>query len=381
MTRMISEKRRLLLGAASAAGALALAPTLSFAQQERKPRTPLSPPVKLSVGIISAMFDAISIIASEKGYFKEEGLDVEIKAFPGSGEAAQALAIGALDALASGPNPMIFNAKQRNIDLTIVASAGQHSPGHGSISFVLRRDLIESGRYKGPADIKGMKIASGFAAPSSWFVSELARRGGVSEREFETIQLGLPNVVAGLGNKSIDGGCINEPHATQVLNRTNGVRIMSMDQFRPNFPNGYLLYGPSLSKKNQEAGRRYMIAYMRALRDYRDAFITKKRDGADLVAILKKFNMPVVPETPMVDLPADGAPSFVAVDELIDWHIKLGNMKARPDLKALTDDTFRNFALQELGKGSLVPMSNAILRAALSDSDCYFSRSLPSRPD
>jgi NitT/TauT family transport system substrate-binding protein len=345
MPRTFSENRRLLLGAASA---IALAPALSLAQPAKKQRTPLSPPVKLTVGIISAMFDSISIIAAEKGYFKEEGLDVEVKAFPGSGEAAQALAIGALDALASGPNPMIFNSKQRNIDLTIVASAGQHSPGHGSISFIVRRDLIDSGRYKGPADIKGMKIASGLAAPSSWFVSELARRAGVSEREFETIQLGLPNTVAGLGNKSIDAACINEPHATQVLKRSNGVRIMSMDQFKPNFPNGYLLYGPSLSKKNPEAGRRYMIAYLRAMRDYRDAFILNKHDSADLVAILKKYNMPITPETPMVDLPADGAPSFVAVDELIDWHLRMGNIRSRPDLKALTDDSFRNAALQEL---------------------------------
>lgn len=344
MAQEFSKDRRLVL---SAAAALAIVPALGAAQGLK--RKPLATPVKVTVGIISAMFDAVSIIAAEKGYFKEEGLDVEVKAFPGSGEAAQALAIGAIDALASGPNPMIFNSRQRNIDLTIVATAGQHSPGHGSISFVLRRDLIESGRYKGPADIKGMKIASGLAAPSSWFVSELARRGGVSEKEFEIVQLGLPNVVAGLGNKSIDGGCINEPHATQVLKRVNGVRIMSMDQFRPNFPNGYLLFAASLTKKNPEAGRRYMVAYMRALRDYREAFITKKRNGADLVAILQKHNMTVLPETPMVDLPSDGAPSFVAVDELIEWHLKMGNIRSRPDLQALTDDSFRRFALQELG--------------------------------
>jgi NitT/TauT family transport system substrate-binding protein len=343
MKKEFSGLRRRVLGAGAA---LIVAPGFAVAQGKRKP---LSPPVKVTVGIISAMFDSISIIGAEKGYFRDEGLDVEVKAFPGSGEAAQALAIGAIDALASGPNPMIFNSRQRNIDLTIVASAGQHSPGHGSISFVLRRDLIESGRYKGPADIKGMRIASGLAAPSSWFVSELARRGGVGERDFDIVQLGLANVVAGLANKSIEGGCINEPHATQVLKRVNGVRIMSMDQFKPNFPNGYLLYASTLTKKNPEAGRRYMIGYLRAMRDYRDAFILKKTDGADLIAILRKYNMTVLPDTPMVDLPADGAPSFVAVDELIEWHLKLGNIRGRPDIAGLTDDSFRRFALQEVG--------------------------------
>lgn len=294
------------------------------------------------------MFDALSIVAFEKGYFREEGLDVEIKAFPGSGEAAQALAIGALDVLASGPNPMIFNAKQRGIDLTIVATAGQHSPGHGSISFLMRRDHVDSGRYKTPADLKGMKLASGLAAPSSWFVSTLASQAGVGEKEFEIVQLGLPNVVAGLSNKSIDAACINEPHATQVLKKVNGVRVMSMDKFRPNFPNGWLLYAASLSKRNVEAGRRFMIAYLRALRDYRAAFIDGKAGAAELTAMLKKYNMELTPDTPMLDFPASGAASFAAIDELVQWHLKMGNIRGTPDMRALVDDSFLKAALAQV---------------------------------
>ena len=337
MNSLTSPRRRALLASAAAGLALPVLPTLAQ-------------PQKIRVGIIAAMFDAISLIAAEKGYFREQGLDVEIKAFPGSGDAAQALAIGALEVLASGPNPMIFNSRQRQIDLTIVASAGQHSPGHGSISFVLRRDLVESGRYKTPADLRGMKIASGLAAPSSWFISELARQHGVAEKDFEIVQLGLPNVVAGMGNRSIDGGCINEPHATQVLKRINGVRVMSMDQFRPNFPNGYLLYGAQLAKKNPDAGRRYMVAYLRALRDYREAFLGGGKGAPEIAALLKKHNMELTPETPMLDFPTDGAPSFIAVDELVAWHLRMGNIRQKPDLASLTDDSFRQHALAQLSR-------------------------------
>jgi len=328
-----------------AACALAAMPA-AWAQARR---APLSPPQKIRVGIIAAMFDSLSIIAAEKGYFREQGLDVEIKAFPGSSDAANALAIGALEILASGPNPMIFNAKQRGIDLTIVATAGQHSPGHGSISFLMRRDHVESGRYKSPADLKGMKLASGLAAPSSWFVSNLAQQSGVSEKEFEIVQLGLPNVIAGLGNKSIDAACINEPHATLVLKKVNGVRVMSMDKFRPNFPNGWLLFGAGITKRNPEAGRRFLIGYLKALRDYRQAFIDKTAPATagELVAILKKHNMELTPDTPMLDFPSNGQPSFAAVDELIQWHLKMANIRVTPDLKSLVDDTYLKFALTQ----------------------------------
>jgi len=68
-------------------------------------------PIKLRLGIISALFDAGSLIAIEKGYFREQGLDVEVKVFPGSSDANQALSIGAIDVLASGISVAIFNAR------------------------------------------------------------------------------------------------------------------------------------------------------------------------------------------------------------------------------------------------------------------------------
>jgi NitT/TauT family transport system substrate-binding protein len=347
MKSAIPHKARSLVAAAAAATLIC---TGVAHGAEAAKRAPLNPAVKVRIGIISALFDTPSIIAHEKGYFREEGIDSDIKAFPGSAEASQALSIGALDAIASGPNPMVFNARQRNIDLTIVASAGQHSPGRAGISCVLRKDLLDSGRYKTPADLKGMKLASGLAAPSSWFVSEIARQHGVTEKQFDIVQVGLPNVVAGMGNKSIDGGCINEPHATLLLKRVNGVRIMSMDEFKPNFPNGYLIYGPLLTRKNPEAGKRYMIAYVRAIQDYRAAFFgPQKKGNAEIVSILKKYNMEVLPDTMMVDFPEDAAPSFTAVDDLIGWHIRLGNIRSKPDLKVLTDDSFRLYALDQLG--------------------------------
>jgi ABC-type nitrate/sulfonate/bicarbonate transport system substrate-binding protein len=57
------------------------------------------PNVKLRLGIISALFDAGSLIAIERGYFREQGIDVEVKPFPGSSDANQALSIGAIDVL------------------------------------------------------------------------------------------------------------------------------------------------------------------------------------------------------------------------------------------------------------------------------------------
>jgi NitT/TauT family transport system substrate-binding protein len=305
-------------------------------------------PTKLRLGIISALFDAGSLIAIEKGYFREQGLDVEVKVFPGSADANQALSIGAIDVLASGISVAIFNARLRNIDMSIVAGAGDNTPSHGIISLVLRKDLLESGRYKGPADLKGLKLATGITAPSHWLVTSLASEAHVSEKDITFVGLGIANTVAAMNNKAADGGSVNEPFATLLVEKGNGVRIASIDQKYPNFPAGYLIYGPTLTKKNVDAGNRYMIGYLKAMRDYRLAFGPKKIGMADSVAILRKYNIMVTPETPSLGVPDDCAPSFEWVNDYLDWQVKSGNIRSKPDPRSLVDDRFRLFALEAL---------------------------------
>src|SRR5206468_1180221 len=153
-------------------------------------------PAKVRIGMVSALFDSGSLIALEKGYFKDVGIEPELKVFSTSGDSNQALAIGEIDTLSSTPSVPLFTARQRNIDLAIVASTGNQVPGHGIIGLVLRRDLIDTGRYKAPADLKGMKLATGLTTASHWFGVEVARAGGIAESDVQFVGLGIANTIA-----------------------------------------------------------------------------------------------------------------------------------------------------------------------------------------
>jgi NitT/TauT family transport system substrate-binding protein len=311
-------------------------------------RAPLNPPVKIKIGVISALFDSGSLIAYSKGYFREEGLDVDVIVFPSSSEASQAVGIGQIDVFSGAPNAGLFNAQTQGIDVRVVASAGENAPGHGVISLILRKDVVESGRYKTPADLKGMKIATGITQPSEWLSAAMAAGAGLAVTDVDFVSLGFANTIAAMSNKAIEGGSVNEPFATSLIEQAGGVRVASMDKFRPRFPAGYLLYGTSLTKTNREAGRRYMIAYLRGLHDYKLAFGPEKKNTADVVALLKKYNMTITPETPSMGVPDDGAPSFTAVPEFAAWLQQIGAIKAQPDLKGLVDDSYRQYAISRV---------------------------------
>jgi NitT/TauT family transport system substrate-binding protein len=326
---------------AAAVITLALAATSAAAQG----------PAKVRVGMISALFDSGSLIALEKGYFKEAGIDVELKTFASSGDANQAMAIGEIDTLSSTPSVPLFTSRSRNIDLSIVAAVANHSPGHGIIGLVLRRDLVEGGRYKAPADLKGMKFATGLTTPSQWFGVEVARTGGVSESDLQFVGLGIANTIAAMANKAIDGGSVQEPFVSLMAARGDGVVVKRMDELYPNFPAGYLIYGPLLTKKDLDAGNRYMVAYIKGMEDYRAAFGPDKKDQPAILDILKKHNVVVIPETVPLGIPADYKPSVEQIDKFLQWHVASGTIRSMPDMTGLVDDRFRLAALDKLKIG------------------------------
>jgi NitT/TauT family transport system substrate-binding protein len=325
---------------------------MAFSAGAQAPAPAAAEPIKLRLGIISALFDVGPLIALEKGYLKEQGIELEVKTFPASADANQALSIGAIDVLGNSVSVAIFNARLRDIDMSIVAGAGDNTPGHGTISLVLRKDLIDSGRYKGPADLKGLKLATGVTAPSQWLAAALAEDAHLDEKDVSYVGLGIANAVAAMTNKAIDGGSVNEPFATLLVEKGDGVRVASIDQKFPGMPAGFLIYGPSLTKKNVDAGNRFMIAYLKAMRDYRRAFGPEKAGTQEIIEMLKKYNIMISAETPVANIPEDLAPSFAWVNEYLEWQIKAGNIRGKPDIRSIVDDRFRLFALKEL-KGKL----------------------------
>jgi NitT/TauT family transport system substrate-binding protein len=125
----------------------------------------------LRVGITAASSDVVFYIADKKGYFKEEGISVSFTPFDSAAKMVAPLGAGQLDIGGGSPSAGLYNAVERGIDVKIVADKGSTPPGYGFQPLLVRKDLVESGRYKSLKDLKGMKIAG--SAPGSASTSTL----------------------------------------------------------------------------------------------------------------------------------------------------------------------------------------------------------------
>ena len=99
-------------------------------------------------------------VAEKKGFFRDEGLDVSYIAFDSAAKMIAPFASGDLDVGAGGPSAGLYNAVARGIDIRIVADKSSTPPGRPINFLLVRKDHVDSGRYKTLADLKGMKIAN-----------------------------------------------------------------------------------------------------------------------------------------------------------------------------------------------------------------------------
>ena len=136
----------------------AIAACLAFASPALHAQAPEKPKVVVGVGGKTLFYYLPLTIALQKGYFKAEGLDVELQDFPGGARALQALLGGSVD-IVSGAYEHTVTQQAKGQNLEAIFLQGKYS------SMVLVMNKAKAEKYRSPADLKGMKI--GVTAPGS----------------------------------------------------------------------------------------------------------------------------------------------------------------------------------------------------------------------
>jgi NitT/TauT family transport system substrate-binding protein len=170
--------RRWNLLAALAAACIALGSPFAIAQAPEKSK------LQIGVGGKSLFYYLPLTIAERQGYFKAEGLDVEVLDFPGGAKALQALLGGSVDVVSGAYEHTISQqAKGQNIEALILQ--GKYA------GIVLGMSKAKAAQYKSPKDLKGAKI--GVTAPGSstnMFVNILLAKDGLKPDAVSIIGVG-----------------------------------------------------------------------------------------------------------------------------------------------------------------------------------------------
>jgi NitT/TauT family transport system substrate-binding protein len=155
--------------------------------------------VRLAVGGKPVIFYLPLTVAERLGYFKDEGLEVEISDLAGGSRALQSLMGGSADVVTGAFDHTIqMLSKQQSV--VAVVQLGRY-PG-----YVLGIAGPKMQTYKGPSDLKGMKI--GITAPGSgthFMVLQYMIENGLKADDASFIGIGVSTTaVAAVKNGSVD---------------------------------------------------------------------------------------------------------------------------------------------------------------------------------
>jgi len=243
-----------------------------------------------SAGIAS---DIGFFLAHKKGYFRAEGLDVSLTTLPNSPQMIGPLGMGQLDVGAGTVAASLYNAVAQNIAIRAVADKGSMRPGYGFSGLLVRKDLVDSGRFKSLRDLKGMKIAVGtFGSANSSAVNEALKRGGLAWNDANMVAITFPEHLAAYANKAIDASMTNEPTASEAVKEGLAVRVAGNDEIYPDQQTAVVIYSEVFARKRPEVALKFMRAYIKAIREYNDALKDGRIAGPnadDVISTLTEY--------------------------------------------------------------------------------------------
>ena len=188
-----------------AAVALALFTAAAAAQAPEKKK------ITIAVGGKSLFYYLPLTVAERKGYFKEEGLEVEIPDFPGGARALQAMVGGSAD-MVSGAYEHTINMAAKKQPIKAVVLQMKYS------AMALAMSKERAAKFKGARDMKGWKV--GVTAPGSstnMFVNNLLAKDGLKPTDVSIVGVGTgAGAVAAMEKGELDALVNLDPVLTQL---------------------------------------------------------------------------------------------------------------------------------------------------------------------
>jgi NitT/TauT family transport system substrate-binding protein len=316
----------------------------------------------IRIGLNNIIPDAPFLIADRKGFLREEGLQAVFSRFGSSSQMVVPLSTNQLDVGGGSPVAQLYNAAARHLGLKLVADRGSDPPGYGYNPLLVRSELIKSGRYRTPRDLKGLTVANnGPGSVSSSTLNALLEKHGLKLSDIKRVYIDYPEHIAALSNGKIDASLTAEPSATQAERMGVAKRVMGNDQWYPYEQISVVLFGDSVLK-NRDLGERFMRAYIRAARFYYGALRASRISGPganEVVAILKE-------STPIKDtsilrsmvpsaINPDGKLYVSSLKRDFEFYQSQGLIEGSVRLEDVVDESFVDKALAKLGpyKGHL----------------------------
>jgi len=224
------------------------------------------------------------MVAADRGFFKDAGLDVDLKFFPTGGDLMTAFAGGSVQMGSSGSTPLT-TLRARPYPVKLVARVADIS---GAQQLIVRQDV------KSLDQLAGKKIGIMRGTGSEGVFNAIVKNYGLDASKSELVNMSPTEMIQAFVRGQVDAISLWEPHTTRARKTGNGKILVSGTQsFLPGKEGARKIYGDNsllfateaYIKENPKVVQAVVTALVRAAE-----YMEKNRD-ATIAYLAKEFKL------------------------------------------------------------------------------------------
>jgi NitT/TauT family transport system substrate-binding protein len=322
-----------LIGAAAAASTLGM---------------PALAQTKITVGALRFTSHSASFVAQVRGYFKEAGLDVELRFFQAAQPMAVAVAAGDVDYAVTAISGGLISLAEKGAT-KVIGGALSEEKGIDGQQILASNAAFDAG-LTSPAALGGKTYGMTQAGSSFHYMgSKIAAAEGV-EVSFKPLQK-VGAIIGALKSGQIDAWSI-VPHIAKALAGGGGVKIIgNVAQYIPDYQVTTVFTSANNAANERAMTEAFLTAFSRGADDFNAALVDKTAGEAaadEMVALIHQF---VYTDRPIekADKPirlgsmrinAGAALNVASVQDQLDWFKAEKLVKDSITLDTLVDSSY-----------------------------------------
>lgn len=310
---------------------------------------------KVVIASVPGIAAAGTYIADDKGYFKDEGLDVTIASLASAADAMASLATNQFNVVEGGYSAGYWNALAKDFPIITAFERGSRPTNHEIIVAPGMADKIKTLK-----DLKGHSLAVN--APGSLTIYEAGKMletAGLSIKDVDVKYMPFPQMLIALKNNAIDAVEEIPPFVNLVKDQKLGTSIGAIDQTLKPYPIASIAYqiNTDWAKKNPDVARKFFLAIARGTRDYCQAY-HHGPNRSEVEDIMIKYKVmsdkALLDRIPWQGRDPNGRMDAGTVLDIQDWFFKEGMITKKFPAERLIDNQYADYVQKTLPPFELI---------------------------
>lgn len=305
----------------------------------------------ITLGALRLTSHSPTYIALERGYFEEEGLNVELSFFESSAAMAVGVAGGDLDYGVTSITGGLMNLAQKGAVKVIGGALAEDAEVDGAV--ILASNAAYEAGLTEPSQLRGKTFGITTSGSSfHYMLSRIAEKEdfAVSDVQMKPLQK-VGAIVGALSTSQIDGWVIQPSIAKRLLDEGAAKQIGSFADYDPGYQVTAIFTSTDIAEGKREQTEAFLRALSKGVADYNAAFVDKTSDDAETAALTEIVHKYVSVDVPAERFAKDMSEGSMRINEglslstsslqaQIDWMQEEGLVSKDITLEMLVDPSY-----------------------------------------